>query len=213
MATPVLIGGVSAPDSSLSRKATSLAEQVHSKALLHHVHRTWWFGEFIGKRRGLVYDRELVYVASLLHDLGLTEEFNADNRFEVDSEDSALRFRSAKAYQESKAELVWDTIALHSSADILDRRQPEIALVHFGAHVDVFGLRLEEITPSLVDDVLAVYPRIGMKAAFSQSIAEMARKTPYTALGGGWADVGHRLVRGFECPNICDLINNGTFDS
>ena len=52
--------------------------------LLNHVHRTWWFAEFIKKKREMKYDRELVYLASLLHDLGLSEDHAADKRFEVD---------------------------------------------------------------------------------------------------------------------------------
>jgi hypothetical protein len=211
--TSVVIGGLSAPDSELARKAASLVERVHSKALLHHVHRTWWFSEFIGRRRGLTYDREALYLASLLHDLGLTQEFAADKRFEVDGADAASRFLLGNEYPPSKAELVWDAIALHSSADIADRKQPEVALVHFGAHVDVFGLRLEEITPALVDDVIALYPRLGMKAAFSEALAEVARKKPHTAVGTGLADIGRRYVHGFKIPDVCDLINNAPFES
>ncbi|MFS2072245.1 HD domain-containing protein [Pseudomonas sp. CT11-2] len=213
MSTPVIIGGFSAPDSELARKAAFLVERVHTTVFLHHVHRTWWFAEFLGQQRGLKYDREAVYLAALLHDLGLTYEFAADQRFEVDGADAASRFLLENGYPESKAELVWDAIALHSSAGIADRKQPEIALIYMGAHVDVMGLRLEEITPSLVDDTLALYPRIGMKAAFTQAVAEVARKKPHTAIGTGLADVGRRHVHGFDCPNVCDLIDHAPFDS
>ena len=51
MNIPVSIGGIIAPGSELARKAVALAEQAHSKSLLNHVHRTWWFAEFIGKKR------------------------------------------------------------------------------------------------------------------------------------------------------------------
>jgi hypothetical protein len=213
MNTPVVIGDFTAPDTELTRKAASLTAQAHSAPLLHHVHRTWWFAEFIGKKRGLKYDRELVYLAALLHDLGLTEQFSADQRFEVDGADAASRFLLANEYPEQKAQLVWDAIALHSSAGIADRKQPEIALIYFGAHVDVFGLWLDEITPSLVEDVLALYPRLGMKAAFTEAIAEVVRKKPQTALGTGLVDIGRRHVHGFDCPNICDLIDSAPFDS
>ncbi|WP_055135037.1 HD domain-containing protein [Pseudomonas corrugata] len=213
MSTPIIIGGISAPDSELARKASNLVEHVHSKPLLHHVHRTWWFADLLGRARGLKYDREAVYLAALLHDLGLTQEFAADQRFEVDGADAASKFLRANGYAEQKAELVWDAIALHSSAGIADRKQPEIALIYMGAHVDVMGLRLEEITPSLVEDTLALYPRIGMKAAFTQAVAEVARKKPFTAIGTGLADVGRRHIHGFDCPNVCDLIDNAPFDS
>lgn len=213
MPTPVIIGGFSAPDSELARKATSLVERVHTKPLLHHVQRTWWFAEFLGQQRGMKYDREAVYLAALLHDLGLTEEFAADQRFEVDGADAASRFLRANGYAEAKAELVWDAIALHSSAGIADRKQPEIALIYMGAHVDVMGLHLDEITPALVEDTLALYPRIGMKAAFTQAVAEVARKKPFTAIGTGLGDVARRHIHGFDCPNVCDLIDNAPFDS
>jgi hypothetical protein len=177
------------------------------------LYRTWWFAEFIGKRRGLTYDRELVYLAAMLHDLSLTDEFAADQRFEVDSADAADRFLLENDYPKSKAELVWDAIALHTSVGIASRKQPEVALIHFGTHVDIFGLRLDEITPSLVDDVLNLYPRIGIKAAFTEALAEVVRKKPHTAMGTGLVDIGHRHVHGFGCPNLCDLIDNAPFES
>lgn len=213
MNTPVTVGGIIAPDSELTRKAASLVDRVHSRAILNHVHRTWWFADFLGKQRGLKYDRETVYLAALLHDLGLTSEFCAEQRFEVDGADAASRFLLSNGYPQAKAELVWDAIALHSSAGIADRKQPEIALIYMGAHVDVMGLFIEEITPSLIDDTLALYPRIGMKAAFTQAVAEVARKKPHTAIGTGLGDVGRRHLHGFDCPNVCDLIDNAPFDS
>lgn len=213
MSTPVSIGGFIAPDSDLARKAAVLAEQAHSKVLLNHVHRTWWFAEFLGRKRQMKYDREILYIASLLHDLGLSASHAADKRFEVDGADAANRFLLAHDYPKSKAEIVWDAIALHALADIADRRQSEVALVHFGAHVDVMGLRMEEITPSLIDDTLALYPRIGMKAAFTEALAEVARKKPHTAIGTGLADIGRRLVHGLEIPNVCDIIHAAPFDS
>jgi len=213
MRTPVTIGGIIAPDSDLARKAAALAEQAHSEVLLNHVHRTWWFAEFLGRKREMKYDRELLYIASLLHDLGLSASHAADKRFEVDGADAASRFLLANDYPKSKAEIVWDAIALHALADIADRRQSEVALVHFGAHVDVMGLRMEEITPSLIDDTLALYPRIGMKAAFTEALAEVARKKPHTAIGTGLADIGRRLVHGLEIPNVCDIIHAAPFES
>ncbi|WP_280286882.1 hypothetical protein [Pseudomonas sp. BN417] len=69
------------------------------------------------------------YLAALLHDLGLTNEFSADQRFEVDSAEAASRFPLSNGYSESKAGLVWDAISRHSSAGIADRKQPEIDLI------------------------------------------------------------------------------------
>jgi HD domain len=213
MSSPIAIGGIVAPDSQLARKAAILAEQAHSKSLLHHVHRTWWFAEFLGRKREMKYDRELVYIASLLHDLGLSDDHAADKRFEVDGADAAGKFLRSHGYPEAKSQFVWDAIALHSAADIADRREPEVALVHFGAHVDVMGFRLDEIPATLIDDALALYPRLGFKKAFTEALAEVARKKPYSAIGTGVADVGRRLVPGLQIPNVCDLLLAAPFDS
>lgn len=213
MSEPVTIGAFVAPDSVYTRKAVSIVERVHSKAMMDHVHRTWWFAEFLGNKRGLKYDREVVYLASFYHDLGLTEKYGADNRFEVDGADAATRILLADSYPQEKAALVWDGIALHSSGGIAERKQAEIALIYLGAHVDVFGMALDEITPSFVDDVLQLYPRAGFKLAFQEAIAEVARKKPHTAVGTGLGDVARRHVHGFECANVCDLIDHAPFES
>jgi HD domain len=213
MNTPVTIRGFVAPDSELARKAAALAERAHTKVLLNHVHRTWWFGEFIGKKRGMKYDRELVYIASMLHDLGLSEEHFADKRFEVDGADAASKFLHAHDYPKAKTNVVWDAIALHSSADIADRREPEVALVHFGAFLDVMGLRKDEASPQLIDDTIALYPRLGFKKAFTEALAENARRKPHTAIGTGLADIGRRLVPGLDIPNMCDILLGAPFES
>jgi hypothetical protein len=213
MSTPVAISGIVAPDSELARKAAAFAEQAHSKVLLNHVHRTWWFAEFIGKKREMKYDRELVYLASLLHDLGLSQKHAADKRFEVDGADAASKFLHTHNYPEAKSDIVWDAVALHSSADIAEHGKPAVALVHFGAYVDVLGFRMDEISPQLIDDTLALYPRLGFKEAFTKALAEVARKKPHTAIGTGLADIGRRLVPGLDIPNVCDIILGAPFES
>ena len=209
----ITIGGITSPDSALAHKATMLAEQVHNGPVLNHVYRTWWFAEFLGKKRGLNYDRELLYIASVLHDLGLTREYAADKRFEVDGADAASRFLRANNYPEAKTKLVWDAIALHSAADIAELREPEVALVHMGAHVDVMGLWIEEIPAQLIDETLALYPRLGFKAAFTAVLAEIARQKPHKAIATGLADIGRRLVHGLEIPHVCDIIHAAPFES
>ncbi len=213
MSTLATIRGVSAPDSEFTRKATSLAARIHDKSTLNHVHRTWWFADFLGQKRGMKYDREVLYLSTILHDLGLTEDFAADGRFEVDGADAARRTLRESGYSDQKAQLVWESIALHSSLGIADHLGPEVCLCCLGAHADVFGMNLEEITPSIVDDTLALYPRVGFKRAFQQALAEVARKKPHLAAGTGLADIGKRHIHGFSCPNVCDMIDGSPFES
>jgi hypothetical protein len=45
-----------------------------------------------GLRRDVDYDDELVFLSCMLHDLGVTEHANGDQRFEVDGADAAAQF-------------------------------------------------------------------------------------------------------------------------
>src|SRR5712671_783972 len=193
MSTAVTIGGITAPDSDLARKARALAENVHTPTFIHHIHRTYWFAEFLAQKRQMTFDREVVYIASILHDLGLTDRYCADKRFEVDGAEAAARFLQEHRYPKPKTDLVWDGIALHSS--------------------DVAAVNIGEISSQLIDDTLALYPRIGFKKAFTEALAEVARKKPFTAIGTGIGEVARRLIPGFEVPNVCDLLLNAPFES
>ena len=70
----------------------------------------------------------------------------------------------------------------------------------------------DEVTPQLIDDTLALYPRIGFPAAFQAALAEVVRKKPILAAGTGLVDIGHRHVPGFALPNGCDLLDNTVFE-
>ncbi len=85
-----------------------------------------------------------------MHDLGLTDAFNGEQRYEVDGADAAKAFVCRHGLGEEKAEVIWDAIALHTSIGIATRKRPEIALVHLGASLDVFGMGLETLSPDLV---------------------------------------------------------------
>jgi HD superfamily phosphodiesterase len=53
-------------------------------------------------------DRELLYLGAIMHDLGLTERFDAEQRFEVNGADAARAFVLEHGLSDEKAEIVWD---------------------------------------------------------------------------------------------------------
>ena len=59
------------PDSALTRAAEVQAHRRLSPALLNHSYRTFAFGAALGALENLVFDRELLFAAALLHDVGL----------------------------------------------------------------------------------------------------------------------------------------------
>jgi HD superfamily phosphodiesterase len=87
------ISGVMIPDSKLAREATELVCDTESPLLFTHSTRVCYFGALAGKRRGLVYDSELLYVGAMFHDVGLAPQYSSEtDRFEVDGANGARAF-------------------------------------------------------------------------------------------------------------------------
>jgi HD domain-containing protein len=60
------------PDSELAKKATELVTEVSPAFLVNHSFRTYLFGAALGLRDRMSFDIEVLYLAAIMHDLGLT---------------------------------------------------------------------------------------------------------------------------------------------
>ncbi|MBD1806627.1 HD domain-containing protein [Microcoleus sp. FACHB-SPT15] len=201
----------SIPDSEICKKATQLVTEVSPTSLCNHCIRTFLFGDLLGIRDGLKCDRELLYLGAIMHDLGLTERFDAEQRFEVNGADAARAFVLEHGLSDEKAEIVWDAIALHTSIGIAIRKQPEIALVHLGATADLLGMRISDITPETVEQILDVYPRLGFNQQITQLMVSQVKRKPQTATFTWLAEVGRCCIHGFVSPNWNDMLNSSPF--
>src|SRR5215468_9572660 len=91
------ISGVSIPDSKLAREATELVRDIEPALLFNHSTRVYYFGSLAGKRRGLKFDPELLYMGAIFHDMGLTPQYSSKaDRFEVDGANAARAFLRAQ---------------------------------------------------------------------------------------------------------------------
>jgi hypothetical protein len=201
----------SIPDSEICKKATQLVTEVSPTSLCNHCIRTFLFGDLLGIRDGLKCDRELLYLGAIMHDLGLTERFDAQQRFEVNGADAARAFVLEHGLSDEKAEIVWDAIALHTSIGIAVRKQPEIALVHLGATVDLLGMRISDIAPETVEQILDAYPRLSFNQQITQLMVSQVKRKPQTAIFTWLAEVGRCCIHGFVSPNWNDMLNSSPF--
>jgi hypothetical protein len=205
------IAGITIPDSDMAQRATRLVKELSPPFLYHHCLRTYLFGAALAQRDGFTYDHELFYVSAILHDLGLTERFDGPQRFEVQGADAARAFVKEQQWPEDKAELVWEAIALHTSIGIADRMQPEIALVHLGAGVDLFGLRFDEIPPAVVEQTLATCPRLGFKHAMAQALLSQVQRKPQSAAFTWMAEFGRSYLPEFVGLDWKTMIQRSPF--
>src|SRR5260370_41582766 len=99
--------------------------------------RSWLFGVVLSEGAEHAPDAELLAVAAVLHDLGLTDRYTGANRFEVDGANAAREFLSAQDISAHQMQLVGDAIALHTTPTLALHKEPEVVMTHSGIPVDV----------------------------------------------------------------------------
>ena len=198
---------VAVPDSRLARDAAELIRSVESDLLYNHSQRVYAFGALQGERRGLSYDRELLYIGAMFHDIGLVEGHrSAHDRFEVDGANAAREFLVSQGVTGEALRIVWDAIALHTTPGIPQHKEPEVALVTAGVELDVLGFGYDDISAEDREAVFAEYPRIDFKESIIQAFADGMAHRPETVFGTMNADVLAEKLPGYVRPNFCALI-------
>ena len=173
------------PDSAFAVQAVQTASTLYPEFMLRHCFRSYCFGAILAARHQLTLDRELFFVAAMLHDLGLSDAHADDpGSFEWVGARLAHAFCLNAEQAETTALIVHNAIALHTSIGIADRCQPEIALLHYGTGMDLFGMRIDEMPEEALALVQQDYPRAGFKAEFSPCLSHQAQQKPDSQIAG-----------------------------
>jgi len=168
------------PDSALAQGAAALLRAVADDWLVQHSVRTYRFGSALLARVGVDADPELLYVASMLHDVGLGTVFDDGvTPFHLRTAAVAGAFMTTQGRSIDESSLIYDAIALHLDLSSADDARGVVAGVHLGAAADVIGLRIEDVPPEVVEQVLAAHPRSDTKAHLVRVLAAEADRKPY----------------------------------
>jgi HD domain-containing protein len=207
---PSMVAGVRLVDSEIARRATELCRSVSPHYLFNHAVRTFLFGSLVGRALGQKFDDEILYLACILHDLGLTARFQGDSPFEIQGAEAARHFLLEHGYAKDRIAIVWDGIAMHASP-IGSFKQPEIALVGEGAGADVIAPDFSTIRKADVEEVVTAFPRLRFKDAFLGTCTEVVRNHPRAAANSFMRDVRDRYVPEFHPQNFCDRLVQAPF--
>jgi hypothetical protein len=202
------LAGIRIPDTKLCAEITELVRDVELETLFNHSSRVYYFGALTGVRRGLNFDRELLYAAAMFHDIGLTPEHSsATERFEVDGAQAARAFLASRNIASADIDLVWAAIALHTTPGIPVHMHPVIALVSAGIKMDVVGTGHDEFSREQRESVLAAYPRgADFEEDLIQAVYDGIKHKPETAFGTVNADVVAEKDPHFHRGNFCSVI-------
>jgi len=203
--------GIKVPDTALVRDAIDLSRSLLEPFLFNHVMRSWLFGILLSEAAEVAPDAELLAVAAILHDLGLTERYTAENRFEVDGANAAREFMKNHGISAQQTQVVWDAIALHTTPTLALHKEPEVVMTHSGIAVDVLGAGLDRIPEEKQLAILTAFPRLAFKDGFKGCLCNVVRQKPMTAIDNILRDFGIRYVEGFTPPNFADLVAGAPF--
>ncbi len=199
------------PDSRAVRDAHARAETESQPWLFNHVMRSWLYGAKLAQHRGLAPDAELVAVAVLLHDLGLARGGAPDRRFEVVGADIGRAFALTHDMGERRAEAVWDSIALHTTASIAQHKGTDVACCQSGIACDYGGLGYRELSDDNKKVILSAYPRLDMKNMLTTCLRAIATDHPNTTRDNFIADFGMKYVPGYTRVSSVDLLHQAPF--
>lgn len=205
------IAGVKIPDTALAKEATGIARAAEPVEIFNHSLRTYLFAELVAKAKNVDHDAEVVYVASILHDTGLSAKYmSAKFPFEVDGANVAGELLKKHGVTNDRSNLSWDAIALHDNGGIAQHKQPEVMLVNSGVNAD-FGAYQDIIARADIQRVLDAAPRTHFVDVFLDAVTAVARRKPFACAHSFVADVGYCKVPGFRLASFCDGVHDNPF--
>jgi len=200
------LAGVWVPDSPVISLAVEYARAHSEPYLFNHVMRSWLFAESLAQLNRVEHDCEVLAVATLLHDLGLSPEFDGPLRFEVETANLARKFAQRAGFDDRRTQLIWDGVALNSTPSIALYKETEVRLCTQGIALDWGGWGYESLTSQQVDAIVDAFPRLQFKQQFTRAVCRICETRADTTTDNFARDFGERFVPGYLAPASVDLM-------
>jgi hypothetical protein len=200
--------GLKIPDSKLARDAAQLVRGAEGELLFQHSMRVYYWAALAGRRKGLDFDPDLLFVAAMYHDYGLTAGYGESHRrYEVDGADAARDFLLRHGVPEAESQRVWLAISLHTTNGVSSHLDPIASLLAEAANMDLVGAGFNDFTPVERYAVEAAHPREPHFADdFMQALYNSLKHRPETTQGTGLADVMVYMDPKFPLRNFSKLM-------
>ncbi len=169
---------VTAPTGELARFAEATCAACSPPWLVQHCLRSYAWAALLAARDGARLDRELIWVAALLHDLGLTELHHAPDGtcFAYHGALVTERMLSERGVDPERTARVAEAICQH--LDLAPSSAPEARYLQAATAFDTAGVRFHDLDASVITDVHARHPRLDMRTQLPVVIKAAARSAP-----------------------------------
>jgi hypothetical protein len=184
------------PTGGLVDASLELVRSTESRPIAEHSIRSFLFARLLAEHEGALsdaaYDEELLFAATVMHDLGLGEHARGHARFEVEGADLAAGVLRKHGVGEADVDRVWEAIALHSSHGLAERRGLLTYLTYKGVFIDA-GRLADALAAELRQQVLNAYPKPSDGPYIRDAIIAHGQRSPSAAPPGSLA--AHLLLQ------------------
>jgi hypothetical protein len=175
----VQLADVPVPDSPVCANAVEVARAYCSPALLNHSMRAYVWAAAFGTAGGVAFDAELLFVASLLHDLGLVAEFDSyPVPFEVAGGNVAWVFAAGAGWPAERRTRLSEVIVRHMWSEVDPGEDPEGFLLARSTGLDIAGRNAADFPAGFRSEVLQQYPRLSLADEFLRCFQDQASRKP-----------------------------------
>ena len=204
-----VLAGITVPDTPTIAAAIAYVRAHSDDLTYNHIMRSWLFGSAIVSKNldaAKDMDLEALAVSLLLHDLGwdVTGELvSADKRFEVDGAIAARNFLEREEFRaewdKHRVQLVWDAIALHTTASLAQHKEPEVKACNFGIFMDFVGpdQSFGQLTWGEYEGIVKEFPRLKFIKGAQEILCGFCRTKPETTYDNIVSAFGVRYVEGY----------------
>jgi cyanamide hydratase family protein with HD domain len=174
---PSRIAGIPVPQDEISAATWRWAHRSLPDYLLTHSVRAYCWGAAIAAGEGWAFDRQILWTASLMHDVGLTRIPRNTMCFEVEGAEITRRFLEKHGLPAEAADRVAIAIILHMQPSVTLDDGVEAVLLDRATSLDVRGegfTLVDAVRPRVMRD----YPRRAFDRRFLAAIAREASVRP-----------------------------------
>lgn len=172
------------PDTPVCHAAREVAARYLTPALMNHSIRSYLFAAAHGQANGIAFDAELLYVAAILHDMGLTPEFDSHSvPFEEAGGHLAWAVTAGAGWPQERRARAAEVIVRHMRDEVPVDRDPEGHLLELSTAMDITGRGVDDLPPDVRDEVLRRHPRLELPKEFADCMTEQGTRKPSSAAG------------------------------
>ncbi|MFG1808124.1 HD domain-containing protein [Streptomyces sp. NPDC049040] len=167
------------PGTAAAAAALETASEYHSPALLNHSVRAYLWAAADGTARGIAFDPELLYVAALLHDIGLVPVFDSHTvAFEEAGGHVARVFAAGAGWPPERRERLSEVIVRHMWPQVDVAMDPEGHLLARSTAAEIVGRDLDDWDADFRAEVLERHPRLDLAEDFLACFRAQAERKP-----------------------------------